>query len=943
MELNKGRMESSPSIETVCQAIHALYHNPDAGGKERASVWLGELQRSVHAWKVADELLQRRLDVESCYFAAQTMRTKIQYAFHELPESAHESLRDSLLVHIGNITQETSQVIITQLCLALADLALQMASWKSSVQDLIMRFGENAQQIPSLLEVLTVLPEEINSRSLRLGANRRNDIVEQFNLGAPFVLQLLVQCMDCFKSDPRALIRVMRCLGSWFNIGVIPSSESAHNKLLVNVFQALINPQTPSIVHEAATDCVCSALMLIEDIHKYPSLIQTLYQGVLTLPESYHLSVAEEDIDKSINYCRIFTELVEALLEVVVNLPGQGFGDLRVLDLLLTCIGHHDYEVAEITFNCWYRLSEYLYKKNSELLNELFRSYIERLITGLCKHCQLEPDHEGNPEESDDFSDFRSRVSELLRDVVFLVGSDNCFRQMFNNLRSQSSSSSWEISEASLYVMSSVAKNILPDENEVVPQVVDAILNLPDNVHISVKYTSIQLIGELCEWIEKHSSYLEAVLQFLLLNIQNKKLSSVSANALQSICSTCRDQMGAHFPGLLQIIRAMDNFNISNDAAVGLLRGAALVLVKMNTAQLVEGLSQLCLIQMQPLSQILRGVDEMGDHVKKDPIIWLDRLAAIFRLLVFDRDRQVNSFVTNGQAHPCQALVQQQIWPLLSETCTKYQNDIRVIERCCRCIRFTIRCLGKHSAPLLEPLVKQMVELYQVHQHSCFLYLGSILVDEYGTEAGCTQGLLDMLYAFCRPTFRLLEEANGLRNHPDIVDDLFRLCTRFIQRAPMLLLTCAAMKSIMECALYACTIDHRDAHSSVMKFILDLLKCASAKEDAEDYKVRREIVFQLISEHGQLLVTNMVHSCVFCLPSAIVPDVAEVIYELMQLDRPSVCRWLESTLKSLPNRATAGTVTATQKQLYDFHRDVTSAEEEKTIKNAMRDFIRLFR
>ena len=41
--------------------------------------------------------------------------------------------------------------------------------------------------------------------------------------------------------------------------------------------------------------------------------------------------------------------------------------------------------------------------------------------------------------------------------------------------------------------------------------------------------------------------------------------------------------------------------------------------------------------------------------------------------------------------------------------------------------------------------VTQMVSLYQSHQHSCFLYLGSILVDEYGGETGCVPGLLDML------------------------------------------------------------------------------------------------------------------------------------------------------------------------------------------------------
>ena len=40
-------MEAAPSLETVFQALQALYHNPDVSGKEKASVWLGELQRSV--------------------------------------------------------------------------------------------------------------------------------------------------------------------------------------------------------------------------------------------------------------------------------------------------------------------------------------------------------------------------------------------------------------------------------------------------------------------------------------------------------------------------------------------------------------------------------------------------------------------------------------------------------------------------------------------------------------------------------------------------------------------------------------------------------------------------------------------------------------------------------------------------------------------------------
>uniref|UniRef100_A0ACB8FM75 Uncharacterized protein n=1 Tax=Sphaerodactylus townsendi TaxID=933632 RepID=A0ACB8FM75_9SAUR len=39
-----------PGLQVVYQAVQALYHDPDPSGKERASLWLGELQRSCHDW-----------------------------------------------------------------------------------------------------------------------------------------------------------------------------------------------------------------------------------------------------------------------------------------------------------------------------------------------------------------------------------------------------------------------------------------------------------------------------------------------------------------------------------------------------------------------------------------------------------------------------------------------------------------------------------------------------------------------------------------------------------------------------------------------------------------------------------------------------------------------------------------------------------------------------
>ncbi|CAG2064269.1 unnamed protein product, partial [Timema podura] len=190
-------MDSSPPLETVYQAVLALYHNPDPSEKEKASLWLGDLQRSVFAWKVADEMLHHKRDLESCYFAAQTMRTKIQLSFHELPPEAHNSLRDSLMEHIGQVNDATNTVIVTQLCLALADLALQTSTWQKPVLDLITKFS--SLNIWPLLEILTVLPEEVNSRSLRLGANRRQEVLQDLTATASAVNQFLVSALSSIQ------------------------------------------------------------------------------------------------------------------------------------------------------------------------------------------------------------------------------------------------------------------------------------------------------------------------------------------------------------------------------------------------------------------------------------------------------------------------------------------------------------------------------------------------------------------------------------------------------------------------------------------------------------------------------------------------------------------------------------------------------------------------
>lgn len=360
----------------------------------------------VYSWKIADELLQQKRDLHSCYFAAQTMRNKIQNSFHELPDDAHVSLRESLIAHISQITIDTNPIIVTQLCLALADLALLMSRWENPIHDLISRLSDNENSLWPLINTLSLIPEEISSRNLRLGANRRDDIHKQLEANSSIVLRLLVQSLTQYaNANAVKVLNVVKCFTSWICTHAIAICETANNAIVVEAFNLLNNPDTELKLHDAAGDLLCSFLQCLE-MHKLPGLETYMMQNVAQLESSYNMSVAQEEIDKAMNFCRIFTTLAESFLDKMINteLDQQPHYSIKSLDLVLNCIGHYDYEVAELTFPLWYRLSEELYQKNNDDLSTYFRPYIERLLFSLYRLSQMEPDHEGLLEENDSFT-----------------------------------------------------------------------------------------------------------------------------------------------------------------------------------------------------------------------------------------------------------------------------------------------------------------------------------------------------------------------------------------------------------------------------------------------------------------------------------------------------------------------------------------------------------
>lgn len=158
------------------------------------------------------------------FFGASTLHLKISSHWHDLSAELRESLRSQLVTQVCNFALGP-KMVLTRLCVSLASLILRtlLDSWPSAVPDLLQAFqsGEGAEasgQRLALLEVLTVLPEELQSRKITSGNRARLQaaLAQEWTLFGP-ILRDLLRCEDLACSVKE---RALRCLPSWLTLGV---------------------------------------------------------------------------------------------------------------------------------------------------------------------------------------------------------------------------------------------------------------------------------------------------------------------------------------------------------------------------------------------------------------------------------------------------------------------------------------------------------------------------------------------------------------------------------------------------------------------------------------------------------------------------------------------------------------------------------------------------
>ena len=1003
-----GPLAEKPSLDTVKTAITSVLANDPNLDRKAASDFLEALKNSVYAWEICDQLLQAKEGIEVSYLAAHMLRQKISRNFNELPIECYSSLKDSVLNHLQ---ANDDYAIQGQLTMAIADLTLLLQVWQNPIEDLATYLGLDIglMSIPNtgyaaihkalhnrlifayIMHQMCDLNHHNSERPCRIGAKRREEfedyliskcsqaitwwlntlketeelkmrsnLVESQNIQLNANEENMIKRNKCFELMDRLVGQIYLCYSAWLRIF---DEENVNDSLpLIDAsFRHLSSSDCPESVHKFAVEVVIATANYCEDNRQVDYLVNHLVNQIYTLEQAFKQSVSREDTELSSNFTRAITSVAETacLTHVIEN------RDFRLVELLLGCLNHYDYEVVEETYQFWWTYLELLQNRLKQSEYGPFISYVNRFVMAVTKLCQFDPDEETVVSHDQDIHSFRANSAEIISNVMFVTTVEDFVRDnnLLDNLRVPLTQAPWEKLEAILYLLSCLVQMVTREDNSLRMQIynhliaqqvnVQDIQNLlvtkkvsislgtsPGQVHPQIVATSLKIIGSMESFLADNPDYLVLAINYILSSISNEsyrsQLIKPAASALCSIMELNANRHLSSCPQLLVIVKdlcaSLDQFD--EHAAGELLRCSAFMADAIKDTAVKDQF--LCEI----ISPILLSLKNTLQPPKKDetePTKYLDRLSSVFRQACIHPSvvPELKNFIT---------LIDTELWPVIVEVLKNYASARgHAIERTCRTIRYLLRCIKPEW--MIQRVAETMINLYKSFpNNSSPLYICSILVDEFANRsAEINQGLFAMLEIFCSLTFTLLELENSsqsrslltMKNYPETIDDMMRLFNRFLRKCPQEFVNCKALEKIIELSISSLRIDHPDANQNVSKFVTAFIGLGQLPEHSHIGDAIRNIL-------GARITEATIKACLFDLPTGLIGEEAQILVTLYSFDKDLFSTWVEATISTLPKTNIQGIESVKPEQLEEFKKAITTAGTMKKMVNGLRAFARLY-
>jgi transportin-3 len=303
----------------VKEALNALYHHPDDTVRVHADRWLQNFQGTLDAWQVADNLLHdSSSNLETLIFCSQTLRSKVQRDFEELPPGAFQKLRQSLTTLLKKFHKGPPKVR-TQISIAVAALAVHVpaADWGDGgiISWLRDEMHMHPEYVPGFLELLTVLPEETFNYKIAARPDRRRQFEKELTSQMEAALSILSACLKISELKEQFL----EAFASWLRLRHgIPGTVLACHPLVHAALSSLnCDPLSEASVNVISELIHHTASPSSGGISAQTPLIQVIVPQILSLQAHLRDSSKDEEDVKAIG--RLFADVGDSYVELIAT------------------------------------------------------------------------------------------------------------------------------------------------------------------------------------------------------------------------------------------------------------------------------------------------------------------------------------------------------------------------------------------------------------------------------------------------------------------------------------------------------------------------------------------------------------------------------------------------------------------------------------------------
>ncbi|TDH67715.1 hypothetical protein CCR75_001961 [Bremia lactucae] len=700
---------------------------------------------------------------------------------------------------------------------------------KSVVGYALYHLIKNNATHATLAEFLLLLIEEVDFLAERSARRRMQDEV---NAWVSTVLdQLLPQLMhdasnqagDTYSNRVETQGTVLRALTSWLRYGTISSQVILRNPLLHSLVDFIARDE----LFDVSIDL---AVQLVTSYTHDTVVLQWITPRFLALRGAFHTAAAVDDVSTCLSLCRLFTEMGEACLELVV---AGNTDQVRFVDLLLDCMSFTDADVADVTISFWFQLLEMLRRRETLAMEEQLKPRLARLATLSMEKLQFQDDFTRLPiDKQQNIKAFRQEVGDLLRDCCHLLGVDavlqHCVNELNQACQTPIQARRWEAVEARLYCFRSIAREVEKNTTNALDALISSLFHhLPQFAdHPAICYTSCLIVARYAAWLCNHPTSLSILVSFLTTCVTKSaqdaqygawEVARAAAAAVRALAIDCWSILGHDIVAFYLQIEQSNGMSVEDQVLIleGICAGVA---SSKDRAQILSVLDQVMKGIGQRLTALVASSQAISQvHIASNDLL---RLLCLYEYL---------DVIQIPQEKPPLVMLTEQLWPLLNQLLSLYRGHDELVESICRCYKRILRSCGHGITPLVPQLADNLVTFYKAEPKSSYLYTASMVLKFLTPSSSADLDSLfgRLLFTLIEATTPIFASASDMEARPDVIEEFFYLMERAVRCTPQVLTAPLSSDSVsgplltraLSFAVSALAIFHNDANKSVLCFL----------------------------------------------------------------------------------------------------------------------------